>query len=414
MQDMNVVREQILQWIDQDEEKIVNFFSGLVRCKSPNPPGDTREAMQYMQRFLAAESLTFEEVNARDDWPNLISTVTMPVPGRHLMFNGHLDVFPAVNQPGWVDDPWSGKIENGRVWGRGTGDMKAGLTASTFAYVYLSRLREHLKGTMSLTVVSDEESGGRFGVGHMFEQIEERMLADCVISGESTTPRAVAFGGKGMVQFTVNVWTPGAHASAPFRSANAIHIAMEIAREFDVLKDIKAQTPPALAERLQDEGVRRHLGDYVDYMTQTTLNIGTIEGGSKVNVIPSNCRFEFEARIPIGLDPEEIVSKGREIVARYPEASIDDVRVMAPDYCDPFGELATIIQDTVESLGLQRPVMVPVSALSDCKYWRDRGIPAYWYGPSPVAGTPNESVAIEELLVLVKTHAIAAAKYLSS
>ncbi|MDX6748606.1 M20/M25/M40 family metallo-hydrolase [Geminicoccaceae bacterium 1502E] len=410
---MSELREQILRWIEADEDKIVEFFSGLVRCKSPNPPGDTREAMSYMQHFLRSESLPFEEVNARDDWPNLISAVTMPRPGRHLMFNGHLDVFPAVNQPGWTDDPWSGKIANGRVWGRGTGDMKAGVTASTFAFAYLSRLRRHLKGKLSLTVVSDEESGGRFGVGHMFEKIEERMLADCVLSGESTTPRAVSFGGKGIVQFTVNVATPGAHASAPFRSANAIRTAMEIIRELDVLKDIPAETPPALAERLRDAGVRRQLGDFADYMTRTTLNIGTIQGGSKVNVIASDCRFAFEARIPIGLDPELIVGKAKEIVSRYEGATIEAVNSLSPDYCDPSGELATILQDTVESLGIARPVMIPTAALSDCKYWRDRGIPAYWYGPTPVAGTPNESVAIEEVLILVKAHALAAADYLS-
>jgi len=410
---MSEVREQILQWVEDDRDRIVEFFSGLVRCKSPNPPGDTREAMTYMQCFLQSEALSFEEVNARDDWPNIISSVSMAEPGRHLMFNGHLDVFPAVNQPGWTDDPWSGKIADGRVWGRGTGDMKAGLTASTFAFTYLSRLRQYLKGIVSLTVVSDEESGGRYGVGHMFDRIEERMLADCVLSGESTTPRAVSFGGKGMVHFTIRVSTPGAHASAPFRSGNAIRTAVDIIRDFDVLKDVVAHTPPALVEILRDPGVRTQLGEFADYMTRTTLNVGTIKGGSKVNVIASDCLFEFEARIPIGLDPELIVSKAREIVARHRGATMEQVKSLSPDYCDPSGELATVLQDTVESLGMARPVMIPTAALSDCKYWRDRGIEAYWYGPTPVAGTPNESVAIDELIVLVKAHALAAAEYLS-
>jgi acetylornithine deacetylase/succinyl-diaminopimelate desuccinylase-like protein len=86
----------------------------------------------------------------------------------------------------------------------------------------------------------------------------------------------------------------------------------------------------------------------------------------------------------------------------------------APDYCNPTGELARILQDTVEGLGRLRPVMFPAAALSDCKYWRDAGIPAYWYGPTPVAGTANESVSIDELLNLVRTHALAAATYLSA
>lgn len=72
--------------------------------------------------------------------PNLISVINTGRPGRHLMFNGHLDVMPAGNEPGWTDSPWSGKIADGKVWGRGTSDMKAGVTAMLFAYTYLSKI----------------------------------------------------------------------------------------------------------------------------------------------------------------------------------------------------------------------------------------------------------------------------------
>lgn len=407
------IESELLSWIEADKHRIVEFFSGLVQCRSPNPPGDTRSAMAFVQRFLQSHDLPFREVNHRDDWPNLISTREMGSAGRHLMFNGHLDVFPAEGQPGWVDDPWSGRIAEGRVWGRGTGDMKAGLTASIFAYVYLSRLAPRLKGRASLTVVSDEENGGEFGVGHMFQVIEGEMLADCVLSGESTTPRAVGFGGKGYVRFTVQVTTPGAHASAPFKSRSAIRIASDIITDLDALRDIEAAVPEALAERLRDPWVRTQLGRYAEDMTSITLNPGVISGGVKVNVIASSCRFEFEARIPIGIDTETVVSSIRRIVSNHPEAAIEELYLAEPDYCDPSGELAVVLQDTVERLGFPRPAMTPATALSDCKYWRDRGIPAYWFGPTPVAGTANESVSIEELMILVKTHALAAATYLS-
>lgn len=410
---MTSVRDQILAWIEQDEDRIIEFFSGLVRCKSPNPPGDTREAMDFVQAHLAQEGLPFREVNAREDWPNLISSVEMPRAGRHLMFNGHLDVFPVSNQPGWTDDPWSGKVADGRVWGRGTGDMKAGLTASIFAFTYLARLRERFGGKVSLTIVSDEENGGKFGVGHMFQAIRSEMDADSVLSGESTTPCGVSFGGKGNVQFSVKVGTPGAHASAPFKSANAIRIATDIIRDLDALAELPVEMPPELVETLDDPEVRALLGPGAEAMRRITLNVGTIRGGAKVNVIASDCLFEFEARIPIGLDPQAIVAKAEAIVGRYPEAAIFHVAISAPDYCNPTGELARILQDTVEGLGRLRPVMFPAAALSDCKYWRDAGIPAYWYGPTPVAGTANESVSIDELLNLVRTHVLAAATYLS-
>jgi acetylornithine deacetylase/succinyl-diaminopimelate desuccinylase-like protein len=406
-------RAQLLRWIDEDQDDIVKFFSGLIRCKSPNPPGDTREAMDFVQRFLRERKLPFKEVNARADWPNIISSVEMPKAGRHLMLNGHLDVFPASSQPGWTDDPWSGKIADGRVWGRGAGDMKAGTTSLIFAYAYLSRLRNGLSGRLSLTVVSDEENGGEFGVGHMFREIESEMKADSVLSGESTTPRGVSFGGKGNVRFTVRVYTPGAHASAPFKSANAIRIACNIIDDLDVLSDIPFQQPASLSGRFNDPEVRALQGPGADFMPRITLNVGTIEGGAKVNVIASDCKFEFEARTPIGLNSDLLVEKAKDVVARYPEASIEDVTIDPPDFCEPDGELAVILQDTVESLGRVRPVMIASSALSDCKFWRSRGTPSYWYGPTPVAGTANESVSIDELLNMVRTHTLASAHYLS-
>ncbi len=407
------IRDELLAGIARDEQKIIGFFSGLVKCKSPNPPGDTRSAMTFVQRFLSESGLSYREVNHREDWPNLISSIPMKENGRHLMFNGHLDVFPADGQPGWKEDPWSGSIAEGRVWGRGTGDMKAGLTASIFAYSYLSRFTDNLKGRASLTVVSDEENGGKFGVGHMFKTIEDEMVADCVLSGESTTPRAVSFGGKGYIRFTVRVSTPGAHASAPFKSRSAVRVASDIIQELDTIREIKTEVPEALAERLRDPWVLQQLGRYADDMTRITLNPGVISGGAKVNVIASGCVFEFEARLPIGIDTAVVASAIRSVVEKDPDAKIEEFFVAEPDYCDPSGELAVTLQDTVESLGLPRPAMTPSTALSDCKYWRDRGIPAYWYGPTPVAGTANESVSIEELMILVRTHTLAAASYLS-
>lgn len=153
------ISEIIMNWVERDEEKIVQFFSSLVKCDTPSPPGDTREAMAMVQSYLDIEGLPYRQVNAKDTMPNIISSVQMPSEGRHLMFNGHLDVLPAGDEPGWTDDPWSGKIVNGRVWGRGTSDMKAGVTAMLFAYTYLSQLRDQLKGKLSLTIVSDEETG---------------------------------------------------------------------------------------------------------------------------------------------------------------------------------------------------------------------------------------------------------------
>ena len=83
--------------------------------------------------------------------------------GRHLVLNGHIDVFPGRPAETWSRDPWSGAVADGKVHGRGVADMKCGTSASIWTYIYLHRLREELGGRLTLTCVSDEETGGTWG-----------------------------------------------------------------------------------------------------------------------------------------------------------------------------------------------------------------------------------------------------------
>lgn len=412
------VREKVLNWVNRDQDKMVALFSALVRCKTPSPPGDTREALKLLQNYLAEQGFKYREVNFEETMPNMITSFDMAVPGRHVMLNGHLDVLPGGNEPGWEDDPWSGKIADGKVWGRGTADMKAGLVASAFAYTYLHQLRDELKGKLSLTFASDEETGFGRGTKFMFEKIESEMLADCVISGEPSGTEAICFCSKGYLQFTVKVATRGAIVGYSNESENSILIASKIMRDFDEIQQIEVELPSTLKKMVADPAWRiRHdelAGKGAAKMLPLiSVDVGTIEGGDSAAVIAPHCKFSGAIVIPVGADPDTIFAKAKEIVARYPEAEIALDSVDAPDYADPYSEFAAIIQDTVEELGRIRPEMTPATAISDCSFWRSRGIPAYWYGPdgSAVSG-PNEYVEIEELLHLVRTHTLAAAHFL--
>ncbi|WP_204333430.1 M20/M25/M40 family metallo-hydrolase, partial [Proteus mirabilis] len=82
------------------------------------------------------------------------------------VLNGHLDVFPVTNEA-----LWSADIRDGKIYGRGASDMKTGTLASVLAYCYLHQKRRQLAGALTLTVVSDEQSGGRFGTRYLFEHM---------------------------------------------------------------------------------------------------------------------------------------------------------------------------------------------------------------------------------------------------
>lgn len=100
IKNMKGINEQVEQWVQQDRQSIVELCSNLVRCKTPSPPGDTREAMTLVKNFLSSKGLAFKEVAADVTMPNLISTQHMSTEGKHLMLSGHLDVLPAGDEPG--------------------------------------------------------------------------------------------------------------------------------------------------------------------------------------------------------------------------------------------------------------------------------------------------------------------------
>ena len=144
-------------------------------------------------------------------------------------------------------------MSEGRVWGRGAADMKAGVTAMLFAYAYLTRMHADISGRISITLASDEETGMGRGTGYMFEQIPDEMLADCVLSAEPSGTNAITFSSKGYLHFTVEVLTRGSISGYPNASASAIHIATDIIRDLQALEETTVDLPTSIAARLADE-----------------------------------------------------------------------------------------------------------------------------------------------------------------
>ena len=88
-------KEQILAWIEQDRDELVRFLSAFVAIPSPNPPGDTRDAARFLADRLRREGAPVEIRSAKDHLPNVVGIFEGGRPGRHLVLNGHIDVFPS-------------------------------------------------------------------------------------------------------------------------------------------------------------------------------------------------------------------------------------------------------------------------------------------------------------------------------
>ena len=418
---MTDARRALLQRIDADRDRLVGFLQAFTRVDTANPPGDTRAGIAFIAEFLDRAGLAHRRIAPQETMPNLVASTRFPRPGHHLVLNGHIDVFPAGDRARWTHDPLSGAIVDGRVHGLGTVDMKCGTTASIFTYAYLSGLAGELGGALTLTLVSDEETGGRWGSGYLVEHHADEVLGDCVLNGEPSSPHTIRFGEKAMFWLRLSVRTPGGHSAYPHVSKSANRIAAALVRDLEALEALVPATPDKVARALAGPDVRagaeRGLGaGAAEFLQKVTLNIGVMRGGVKVNMLPAACEIEADLRLPVGVDRDEVRRAVERIVARYPEASWEEgasQRVNAT-WSDPEHPMIGHLQDNVLALrGFRPPAIISLGG-TDCRFWRAAGTPAYVYGPSPAGmGAPNESVSIDEFLHVVRTHTLSAFDYLS-
>lgn len=409
--------KQINQWIDDEREGIIGFLREFLQAKSPNPPGDTRDAAAVVTKLLDRLGLPYRMVSPNPVMPNIIGSYEGAKPGKHLVLNGHMDVFPVDEDTSrWTADPWSGDIRDGKIYARGACDMKPGTTASIFTYALLHRIRDNWGGKLTLTCVSDEETFGPWGARYLMDH-EPEILGDCLLNAEPSSPLTIRFGEKGPLWLAITIQTRGAHGAYVHSTESATKIAARLALALETVCEMEFPLPDNLGRAIEAsrEAVDKAMGAGAhEAVPRVTLNVGRIDGGLKVNMIPGQCRMEVDFRIPVGATREMLMEQVNQVMADFPEATLEEIGHAAPAYSDPFGEMVTILQDTVEELRGFRPTPIISLGGTDARLWRYRNIPAYVYGPYPHSmGSFDEHVDLEDFIHIVRTHTIAAYRYLA-
>lgn len=429
--------QALLDIINADTDVHISFLQRFTQAPSPNPPGDTRAAAAVIQEYLTSRNISTRFISpGGEHLPNIVSEFNASAKGDdgpRLVMNGHIDVFPAGDGHDWDRSPWSGEIIDGRLHGRGTVDMKAGTAASVIAFAYLHRYREHLKGSVVLSAVSDEETGGRFGTKWLLNHDDEgddsklpegekgRWAGDVVINAEPGGLNTIRFAEKGTLRLTFTVDTgAGAHGAFTHLSKSATRIAARLINDLAVVEDIEPDVPADLRAYLQREEVRRTIDECMgagaaDISLKTTLNIGKISGGLKVNMIPGRCDFEGDIRMPLGLTRDRVLEVIHKVLEGYPEARVEvqEAASNAASASVHDHRIVDIIARQTERATGKRPLAIPSLGGTDCKHYRYRGVPAYVLGVYPdTMGAKNESVSIEEFLAVVKAHTLTGWEFL--
>lgn len=408
-------RDTLLGWIENDRERLTEFLRQFIRCKSPNPPGDTLEAAAHVTGFLDENGLDYRVISPNDIMPNLVASFDCGRPGRHLVLNGHIDVFPVVDEAGWSQDPWGGELIDGRIYGRGSADMKCGTTASIFTYWYLNRIRDRLRGKLTLTVVSDEETFGPWGARYLFEHHPE-VYGDCCLNGEPSSAHTVRFGEKGPLWLEFKVKTKGAHGAYTHASKSANAIAMDVIGELQKLTDLPVPRVSNLSGVLDAaaEVIDKAFGPGAsDIVQKITMNPGLMRGGVKVNMIAAECHFEVDFRLPNGIEAPTLLAEVDKIVASYPEVTYRTIVYNPPAWTPPDAEMIEYVRTNSKAVANIDPVPVISLGGTDARLWRYKGIPAIIYGPTPNGmGSTDEYVTVDEFLHVVRCHVLSAYDYL--
>ena len=251
------------------------------------------DMIEFIEKFLSRLGI-HSTLTHNDEWTKAnLYAVFGPGDTGGVMLSGHTDVVPTESQ-NWTVKPFEMSADTHRLYGRGTTDMK-GFIASVLS-MSENAVRQNLQQPVHLAFSYDEEIGC-VGVRRMIDMLESSAgRPDYCVVGEPTSLK-VGIAHKGKVGATCRCHGVEAHSALADQGLNAIYLATEM---ITGIRDIQEQ----LAAR---DGQDSQFG--VPY---TTLHVGTIQGGTALNIIPNICEFKFEIRNLISDDPVQIMDQIRE------------------------------------------------------------------------------------------------------
>lgn len=409
--------KNISEWLKEDKTKIIELASNLIKQHNEANIEDTRSSFKLIEQYLSQEKINFSTLKKEKMMPNLVSKLETDPSNKTLLFNGHLDFLPVGNLDLWDDSPFSGKVANGKIYGRGAADMKGGVVAMTVAYVYLNRLKNQLKGNVDLMIVSDEETGWGRGSYFVRQKMPELKKVDGVLMAEPTHPETIAFSSKGYTQIHVDVKTAGYIAGYDNIGQNAIEVATDIIHRLRNFPEIKVTLPQAILNAIATDENKKWYEDrvgkgMVDELSKTTLTISKFQAGESPSMIPSVASFEIMMVTPQNVNRQNILARIRRLIKKFPGATMQVIGGDEADLSEPNGKLFSTLQTSVETVTGKRPRAVPEIAISDGRYWRWDNIPTFWYGfNGEKVGDANESIEIDQLFYLIEIYVLTALKY---
>ncbi len=417
--------ESLFSRIDSKREDLVSFTQDLVRIPTINPPGeDYTRCAEFLGRRLARSGFSILYERAKntpgdtDRYPrkNVIARFEGKSSGPCVHFNSHLDV--VVPGEGWTVDPFEGIVRDGKVYGRGTCDMKGGLAASVIAMEAILEEGINFSGTIEISGTVDEETGGYGGVAFLAEKgFFSKPRVDHVIIPEPLNVDRICLGHRGVWWAEVETLGRIAHGSMPFLGDSAIrHMS-------SFLELIEKRLFPALEQKetsmpVVPEGAKR-----------STLNLQAVHGGEDESFlgmpspcVPDSCRLTIDRRFLIEENINEVKAEITDLLNELTESRpnfryrIHDIMEFLPTMTDVDAPVVKAVSASILNISGKNPEYVISPGTYDQKHIARIGhlhdCVAYGPGILDLAHQPDEYIVIDDMITAAKVMAVSTLKLL--
>lgn len=409
--DKEIMKNRLWKLVDEKKQDLLKLCSQMIQTPSENPPGHMEEITELICKHLKNNSIEYQIVRPEENTPNIIATMGNGE-GKTLLLNGHSDVVPAGDRSKWNFDPFCGEITDTQILGRGTSDMKAGLGALLFVMGLLNSEKINMKGKVVLHVVPDEETSGEMGTKWLVQNGYAANGDACLIA-EPTSYNNCEVGQKGSLWIHIKSHGRSAHGSiGNYVGENAIVKLNKILNSLDELRTLQGNytdrqkkvledSKRVAKEALKAEGVE----NVIDHVT---VNVGTIKGGTKTNMVADFCEATIDIRVPIGVKIKDVVDKFEGIIQRLGITGVEYEYNWNSEANDTDVDTDIVKSAVANAERIWNRKVTPAYqwASSDARYYRYAGIPTIQYGPANTEGihSYNETVDIEDVVNAAKVY----------
>ena len=356
-----------------NKTKLIQLTRRLIRIDSQNPPGDEFAIASFVKDYLKALNLKPKIYEFKKRRTNVLVTLKGRKQKRSLLITPHLDTVPKGRS--WSFDPFAARIHQGKIYGLGATDCKGNLAAALEVIRSLVEEKAKLDYNLVFAATADEESGSGLGLVPLLDKGILRADAAVVLDSDDFN---VVITQKGLIHLKVKIQGKKAHGAYPWRGINAIDRAIKI------LSALKAY---------------RFEGKNNKYLKPPTLNIGTIKGGDKVNVVADWCEFELDFRFLPGMSEKKILSDLKNIIKKFARKFKIEIEGIQKPYRINEGHLLVrCLVAAMHKIGI-RPKIKGSEGATVITFFQDKDIPAlaWGFGAKGCAHIADEYIKIENL-----------------